>query len=87
MGLAKSILKTPKKTSSSEKDTGVQNMNIDELVTVQDEVDETINPPSFHQKSKSSKKDHAPQTPKRTYSSDDEAQFLVGDTAVTVWQG
>ena len=79
---SKSILKTPKKIAPSDKDTSaikVLDVGIEESVINQDEEDEKIDPPSLHQKPKSAKKDHAPQTPKRTYSSDDEAQFFVCD--------
>ena len=79
-GSTKSMMKPPKETLPSEKDTVAYNNNMETLPIGQDEVDETTTSLNFPQKSK---KDFAPQTPKRTYSSNDEAQFLVGDTTTT----
>lgn len=73
---AKAILPSTKDTAAIKPSSGVVNkISIDN-----DEVDETIVRPSFHLKSKSPVRDHAPQTPKRSYSSDDEAQFFVDTT-------
>lgn len=77
---AKSTLKTPRKISPSEKETRTTVQppkgNIEIITIDHDGTGEIITPPSFHQKSKSNTKDCAPQTPKRTYSMDDVAQFV-----------